>query len=130
MKPYFVARRGFANYHFNQFNQNRIWNSYISQTKPDEIGGDWTLRGKLGNLGNASIVLTNTRVDADLPQGKAFAVLENDLGTQEAPRGSGGLLVVYTFGNTFSRRDSASSAMFTTLARCPLPSMRKSRMYW
>ncbi|MEL0097415.1 MAG: trypsin-like peptidase domain-containing protein [Planctomycetaceae bacterium] len=93
VKPYFAARRGFANFHFNKSNQARIWNSYTSQTKPDEIRGDWTLRGKLGNLGDASIVLTKTRVDADLPQGKAFAVLDNDLGQQEAPRGSGGLLV-------------------------------------
>lgn len=92
-KPFFKARRGFANYHFNKLNQDRIWDTYINQTKPEAIKGDWTLRGQLGNLGDASIVLSKTRVDAELPQGKAFAVLDNDLGRQEAPRGSGGLLV-------------------------------------
>ena len=92
-KPFFKARRGFANYHFNKINQDRIWDTYINQTKPEAIKGDWTLRGQLGNLGDASIVLSKTRVDAELPQGKAFAVLDNDLGQQEAPRGSGGLLV-------------------------------------
>lgn len=93
VQPFFAARRGFANYHFNKLNQNRIWDTYIKQTKPEAIKGDWTLRGQLGNLGEASIVLGKTRVDADLPQGKAFAILDNDLGQQEAPRGSGGLLV-------------------------------------
>ena len=93
VQPFFAARRGFANYHYNKLNQNRIWNAYIDQTKPQDINGDWTLRGKLGNLGDASIVLGKTRVDADLPQGKAFAILDNDLGQQEAPRGSGGLLI-------------------------------------
>jgi len=93
VKPFFTARRGFANYHFNKLNQDRIWDTYVNQTKPESIKGDWTLRGQLGNLGNASIVLSKTRVDAELPQGKAFAVLDNDLGQQEAPRGSGGLLV-------------------------------------
>ncbi len=93
VKPFFTARRGFANYHFNKLNQDRIWDTYIDQTKPESITGDWTLRGQLGNLGDVSIVLSKTRVDAELPQGKAFAVLDNDLGQQEAPRGSGGLLV-------------------------------------
>ena len=93
VQPFFTARRGYANFHFNKLNQNRVWNTYVQQTKPEEMKGDWILRGKLGNLGDATITLTETRVDADLPQGKAFAVLDNDLGQQEAPRGSGGLLV-------------------------------------
>lgn len=93
VQPFFSARRGYANYYFNKFHQNRIWDAYTKQTKPEDIKGDWVLRGKLGNLGDATITLGKTRVDAELPQGKAFAVLDNDLGQQEAPRGSGGLLV-------------------------------------
>ena len=93
VQPFFSARRGYANYYFNKFHQNRIWDAYVKQTKPEDIKGDWVLRGKLGNLGDATITLGETRVDAELPQGKAFAVLDNDLGQQEAPRGSGGLLV-------------------------------------
>ena len=93
VQPFYAARRGFANFHFNRLNQNRVWDAYSQQTKPETAKGDWVLRGKLGNLGDATITLTKTRVDAELPQGKAFAVLDNDLGQQESPRGSGGLLV-------------------------------------
>jgi serine protease Do len=91
--PFIEARHGYSNYYFNKLNQNRIWDKYIDLTKGDKLQGDWILKGEIGNLGAATINLQANRVDAKLPQGTTFADLDGELNTQDAPRGSGGMLV-------------------------------------
>lgn len=91
--PFIEARYGYSNYYFNKLNQDRVWNKYIRLTKADKLLGNWVIEGKLGNLGAATINLQENRVDAKLPQGTTFADLDSELNTQDAPRGSGGMLV-------------------------------------
>jgi S1-C subfamily serine protease len=91
--PFIETRHGYSNYYFNKLNQNRVWNKYINLTKGDKLQGDWILKGEIGNLGAATINLQANRVDAKLPQGTTFADLDGELNTQDAPRGSGGMLV-------------------------------------
>ena len=91
--PFIETRHGYSNYYFNKLNQNRIWDKYIDLTKGDKLQGDWILKGEIGNLGAATINLQANRVDAKLPQGTTFADLDGELNTQDAPRGSGGMLV-------------------------------------
>ena len=91
--PFIEARHGYSNYYFNKLNQNRVWDKYIGLTKGDKLPGNWIIEGKLGNLGAATINLQANRVDAKLPQGTTFADLDAELNTQDAPRGSGGMLV-------------------------------------
>lgn len=91
--PFIEARHGYSNYYFNKLNQNRVWDKYIDLTKGDTLQGDWILKGEIGNLGAATINLQANRVDAKLPQGTTFADLDGELNTQDAPRGSGGMLV-------------------------------------
>jgi serine protease Do len=91
--PFIETRHGYSNYYFNKLNQNRVWDKYIDLTKGDKLQGDWILKGEIGNLGAATINLQANRVDAKLPQGTTFADLDGELNTQDAPRGSGGMLV-------------------------------------
>ena len=91
--PFIEARHGYSNYYFNKLNQNRVWDKYIGLTKGDKLPGNWIIEGQIGNLGAATVHLQANRVDAKLPQGTTFADLDADLNTQDAPRGSGGMLV-------------------------------------
>ena len=93
LAKYFKQRRGFANYYFNELRRTEIWNRLNNHYKLEGISGTWDIAAKIDQLGDVVMNLSEDRISADLPQGKAVADLTQDFDTQLAPRGSGGMLL-------------------------------------
>lgn len=87
-------RRGYANYHFNVLNRERVWKSATTGADFRNATGSWTLKGT-HSRGNTpvEITLSADKVEGIFPAEKAALDLSKDLDDQLAPSGSGGLLV-------------------------------------
>jgi hypothetical protein len=86
------ARRGYANYYFNELNRQRIWGAFLAAGDYSMVTGQWTLRGELVEGGQVEIVLNNENPTARFPAGQARLEPGKDLDQQLGPEGSGGLL--------------------------------------
>jgi hypothetical protein len=89
----FRARRGYANYYFNQLNQDRVWNAQLVHGDFSTSAGWWTLEGKLGDANDVRIELRDNEAIAELPDGPVRVDLLQDATAQLAPEDSGGLLL-------------------------------------
>jgi len=125
--PFIETRHGYSNFYFNKLNQERIWNKYIDLTGGDRLPGDWILRGELGNLGAATVTLKQNQVNATLPQGDAVADLTADLNTQDAPRGSGGLLMALHMWKHIMQAGPAKFGEVYYLGSMPTPTQTKKQ---
>jgi S1-C subfamily serine protease len=103
VKPLIVKRPGYANYHFNELNRDRVWKARLAHGDFSDLPGTWTLAGVDDGgakvhieLGDEKIVGRFTGEVAEVDTGK-------DLGEQLAPRGSGGLLVALHVWQRFLR---------------------------
>jgi len=88
---HYVARRGYANYWFNQYHQDRIWNK-ISAGKDPHGGYDWVVGGKVETGGDFQIELSRHRGTIEMPRGVSSADLTLPVTESSSPPGSGGLL--------------------------------------
>jgi len=95
LAKYFVARPGYANYYFNQLNQDRIWQSFSNFGDFSSVGGRWTLRGELADGSKLEVVMTGGSLAARMGGNDFLVKLDDELllGDQRAPAGSGGFLV-------------------------------------
>ncbi len=91
----YASRRGYANYHFNQVERDRVWQSLCRPETSTFPGGRWTLNGQLNGQGMARISLDAQQVFADISsagQNQELIIdMTQDLAEQREPRGSGGL---------------------------------------
>ena len=89
----FVARRGYANYHFNRLNRNRVWDGFTA--KSDFVGtdGPWVFELETDDGTVWSITLEEERLTAVLPTREEHIDPAIDLDEQLGPPGSGGLFV-------------------------------------
>lgn len=92
VKRMLKQRRGFANYYFNELNQQRVWDRFTEGGDYSDIGADWKLTGKMGGA-EVAIEFTADRITGSFPVGPARVELGDDLSNQLGPDGSGGLLV-------------------------------------
>jgi len=92
VKPFFESRSGFANYHFNRFERDRVWRAALNHGDFAAVAGTWTFRGTLTAGGSAEIVLTDAEAICDLPAGQTHLDVQRDLAASLDPPGSGGLL--------------------------------------
>jgi serine protease Do len=97
IKPYFEAKLGYANYHFNRVNRDRVWNAWAALADFSDASGAWSIAGPLGETdrdegdrfsftfdeNGGSLVLPGRRVD--------WAATDN-LAQDLLPTDSGGLL--------------------------------------
>jgi len=90
---HFQARRGYANYYFNQLHRDRIWKAVSSQTKLVGRTGSWNMNGALDQGGPVQIELHADQATVQLPTGQYTAAFAADLDDQRDPPGSGGLLL-------------------------------------
>jgi serine protease Do len=95
LAKYYVARSGYANYYFNQLNQDRIWQAYSALGDFSKLGEQWTLKGKLADGSKFEIVLSGNKLAARVAGVESLVKLDDDLllGDQRGPEGTGGLLV-------------------------------------
>ena len=89
----FVARPGFANYHFNLENQKRIWSGFQRHGDFTRYRSRWRLTGDDDRGRKTTIVLGDSESGIQIG-GDSFVLDPNvDLSSQLVPQGSGGLLV-------------------------------------
>ena len=93
----FQARRGYANYYFNQWHRDRIWSRLRELSNFRDARAAWTLNGQLNDQVNVQITLDDQQVQARSTSAtEDLAVvldLSEDLSQQLQPERSGGLLV-------------------------------------
>ena len=91
VKEHYIARRGYANYWYNQVEQDRIWKK-ISSGKIPPGGYDWVVAGKVETGGDFRIELSERRGDIEMPLGASSADFTLPVTESSSPPGSGGLL--------------------------------------
>jgi hypothetical protein len=96
------ARTGYANYHFNELNRERVWQALQAQGDFSRTGDAWKLLGTSAK-GRLEIHLGREAVTAQLSAQTAKVDLKQDLAEQLGPKGSGGLLVALHLWQRFLR---------------------------
>ena len=93
----FQARRGYANYYFNQQNRDRVWNALRQVSDFADDHAAWTLDGQLNEQATLRVTLDDRQTFARLvtptENRDLLLDLDDDLSRQTQPDGSGGLLV-------------------------------------
>jgi serine protease Do len=91
------SKRGFANFHFNRLERDRVWEALQRLTRLEDRRGPWTLQGGLQPAGSLKLVLEDHQAFAQLvtaqESGEWLANLQQDLAQQRQPAGSGGMYV-------------------------------------
>ncbi len=83
---------GYANYYFNQQNQDRVWNQLSSNSDYTKSPETWTLSGDVVGLGPFEITLGPEQARGQFPASRDKVDLRVDYDRQLLPAGSGGLL--------------------------------------
>jgi hypothetical protein len=92
VKPYYEQRSGYANYWFNRYHQQRVWNAYLAHGDFADAGWNWKIRGQLAADGEVEIVLSENHAAIVMPQGRSEAEFGPSLSGEVGPPRSGGLL--------------------------------------
>ncbi len=92
IKAVLEPRLGYANYWFNRFHQQRVWNSYLAQGDFAGTGWDWTFRGKNESGGDVEIELSQKHGSILMPIGQSEVQFTLSLADSLSPPRSGGLL--------------------------------------
>jgi hypothetical protein len=92
VKPVFEQRRGYANYHFNVVERDRVARLLAADGRPAAAGGTWTLSGRLATGEAFRIELSDREGSIDLPTGTTRVDATGELDTNPSPPGSGGML--------------------------------------
>jgi S1-C subfamily serine protease len=89
---FFEPRSGYANYWFNRYHCERIWNSFLARDDFAGIGWDWTIRGKNEADGDVEFKLSEDHGSIVMPAGQSEAEFTLSLAETLSPPRSGGLL--------------------------------------
>ena len=91
VRDLYEARAGFANYHFNRLERDRVSRSLAAAGGAGK-GAEWVLSGTLAAGGEFRIELSDTAATIDLPTGTSTLDTTRELDVSPEPPGSGGLL--------------------------------------
>jgi hypothetical protein len=89
---YYEPRTGYANYWFNRYHQQRVWNSFLARGDFAQAGWDLVVRGKTAANEDVEIQLAEDRGSIVMPAGKSEVLFGTSLVESLAPPRSGGLL--------------------------------------
>jgi hypothetical protein len=92
VRQQYEAAPGYANYWFNRYHQQRVWNAYLARGDFAEIGWDWKITGQTSTGGEVEIELAETSGSIVMPDGKSGAHFGLSLAEEKSPPRSGGLL--------------------------------------
>jgi serine protease Do len=92
VKKYFQQKRGYANYYFNNLNQERIWKAWNGKCPLTDQRGPWLISGNLPNSGTFTFELSDNQAVLKGPSLQAQWAVGDDLGTAGNLPHSGGLL--------------------------------------
>lgn len=89
----YEAAPGYANYWFNRYHQQRVWNAYLAHDDFAEIGWDWKVSGTtVGANGPVEIKLSEKAGMITMPEGQSGVEFGASLVEATGPPRSGGLL--------------------------------------
>jgi S1-C subfamily serine protease len=91
VREHFQARRGYANYYYNQLLRDRVWKGWVEAGDLHHRGG-WSIGGPLPRGGRYQFEIGDTQVRLRLPAGQSVWTATDELGSSLSPPGSGGLL--------------------------------------
>jgi S1-C subfamily serine protease len=92
VKPFYEERPGFANYWFNRYHQQRVWNALLARGDFAELRWDWKITGELATGGNVTIELKEQSGAIVTPIARSEAEFGVSLSEVTSPPRSGGLL--------------------------------------
>ena len=91
-KKLFVKKAGYANYYFNQQEQQRVLRGLETLQSWRASTGRWKLTGKTAANEDFALTMTDTKLGLLLPNRPGLQSLENGADFLDEPPGSGGLL--------------------------------------
>jgi S1-C subfamily serine protease len=91
VRPYYEATPGYANYWFNRYHQQRVWNAYLARGDFAETGWNWKIAGKTA-AGDVAFELSEKSGKVVLPDGESGTEFGTSLTEANSPPRSGGLL--------------------------------------
>ncbi|MEX2316360.1 MAG: serine protease, partial [Pirellulales bacterium] len=92
VKPYYEQRTGYANYWFNRYHQQRVWNAFLARGDFAETGWNWKVHARLAAGGAVQIELSEKGGAITMPEGRSEAEFKDSLTEAISPPRSGGLL--------------------------------------
>ena len=92
VRPFYEARRGFTNHHFNTVERDRVARAIAADGMHAAFGGRWVLTGRLATGEDFRIELSDEEGVIDLPTGTTRIDAAGELDVNPSPPGSGGML--------------------------------------
>jgi len=92
VKKVYEPKPGYANYHFNRIEQERVWANAQGKGDFRNAKGTWSLLTQDDQKQAAKFTLTSIAAIANLPGGDVNVEIGEDLSDKDAPLGSGGML--------------------------------------
>ena len=92
VRQHYEAAPGYANYWFNRYHQQRVWNAYLARGDFAEFGWQWRITGQTAAGGDVTLELAEKSASIVMPDGKSGAQFGLSLAEEKSPPRSGGLL--------------------------------------
>lgn len=92
VRKQYEAAPGYANFWFNRYHQQRVWNAYLAHGDFADTGWDWNVAAKSANGAEVLIKLSEKTGEITMPEGKSGAQFGSSLVEEQSPPRSGGLL--------------------------------------
>lgn len=89
---FYEPRTGYANYWFNRYHQERVWNNFLARGDFAGANWNWMIRGKTAANEDVEVQLSEDHGSIVMPAGKSEAQFTTSLGESLSPPRSGGLL--------------------------------------
>lgn len=92
VQSFYEASPGYANYWFNRYHQQRVWNACLGRGDFADAGWNWKLSAKDAAGNDVKIILTEHKGTIVMPDGQSEAEFGLSLSQATGPPRSGGLL--------------------------------------
>lgn len=92
VEKYYEPRSGYANYWFNRYHQQRVWNSCLARGDFAGVGPNWTIHAQDKTGRDVEITLAERHGAIVMPAGRSEAEFSLSLADSLSPPRSGGLL--------------------------------------
>jgi S1-C subfamily serine protease len=92
VRKYYEEAPGYANYWFQRYNLQRVWNAYLARGDFAESGWNWSIAAQTAAGADVLIKLTEKSAEITMPDSKSGAQFGLSLVDEQSPPRSGGLL--------------------------------------
>ncbi len=121
VKAFYEAKSGYANYHFNRVERDRVWKAFQSNGDFSALTGTWSLSGDLPpDGGDVQIDLGDAACACTVPAGQFGFALNENLSEALDPPKSGGMLAALSLWRRLLVKGPAQFGDVTYLGAMPL----------